>query len=759
MPIKNSITIQENGNITLQDANSGQISIDTTNVSEAVKGLKQLNEAQLDSLLQIAEQQKGQFSELYKTLLNGVAGEKNVVKGSITNIKGDVNIGDRIIYNYYYTDAKLAKELTVHLPKIHPDDIIGREEVLIQLHQLLSVDQRVVVVNGIGGSGKTTLAQVYISKYYYEYEHIVWITQSSQGIASDFINASGLLNNLKISTTNLEPGDIFEEIVRKLKSIEDKPNLLIIDNAEQSLKKYKDMLPGPPQWHLLVTSREDLSGFYLKPLDFLTEEQAIKLFKKHYTHKSLKEQNIKDLVISVDYHTLTIEILAKTAQVHRYDAITLKQAIESDIRANVEIARQSDLVEKVGTYLRSIFNLSKLSRDEIWLMKQLTCLPPNFYLYDLLYELIIGEEDLHKNNFSENLSELAKKGWLLYNKADEDSYKLHRIIAEVVKKEHPVIVADVKQLIAVVNLKLSLEATGENWYDKFVWIPYGKSLFANFSEDLSPEIVELGSNLAVMLQDFGDFEEAKEILEKIVFYNEKNRGTEHVVTIDSYVILGSVLNELGEYERAKRLFEKVTDYSEKTYGTKHPKTGTSYFSLARVAIELGDDDEAKILLKKAVRIAEINFGTDPAFTAASYTNIGVLLLNNLEDYEGGMALLEKAIEIGENISDSEQTSTARYYLAMILKALGDLEGAKKLSEKEVQIAEKNFGTEHVKTATRYNNLAMILLDLGDYSKALELSSKALSIYEKVLPEGHQEIAGASVTYQYIRTTIEENNDN
>ncbi len=97
MPVRNSIAIEENGNITFQDATSGYITINTNNPVEAVRGLKQLNTAQLDSLLQIAEKQKVQFSDVYKTLLNGVAGEKNVVKGSITNVKGDVNIGDRII--------------------------------------------------------------------------------------------------------------------------------------------------------------------------------------------------------------------------------------------------------------------------------------------------------------------------------------------------------------------------------------------------------------------------------------------------------------------------------------------------------------------------------------------------------------------------------------------------------------------------------------------------------------------------------------
>jgi hypothetical protein len=210
----------------------------------------------------------------------------------------------------------------------------------------------VVLVNGLGGIGKTTLVQVYISKYYDVYEHIAWITQSSENIINDFIIADGLITNLKVETVNKDTEQLFKEIIGNLKAVEEKPNLLIIDNAEQSLKHYKDILPGGHRnWHLLITSREQITGFYPKPLSFLSEKESIELFKKHYTYKMFNEWEIKELVEIVDYHTLTIEILAKTAQVQQYSVDILKQAIEKDLKANIEVARQSAEVEKIGSYL------------------------------------------------------------------------------------------------------------------------------------------------------------------------------------------------------------------------------------------------------------------------------------------------------------------------------------------------------------------------------------------------------------------------
>ncbi|HVW58535.1 MAG TPA: hypothetical protein VHC48_00820, partial [Puia sp.] len=48
--------------------------------------------------------------------------------------------------------AHSPKELTLYMPRTHPDDIIGRETDLSRLYDLLRVEKRVVVVNGLGGS-------------------------------------------------------------------------------------------------------------------------------------------------------------------------------------------------------------------------------------------------------------------------------------------------------------------------------------------------------------------------------------------------------------------------------------------------------------------------------------------------------------------------------------------------------------------------------------------------------------------------------
>jgi len=735
----NSIVIEGNGNVIIQDVNNSPITINTNNTDEVLAKLNKLDQVIIDSLLQVVEKQDERVSTLFKTLLNGIAKEKNVVKRSISNVQS-VKIGDETHYHYHYAEARLPKELTLSIPKSDPRDIIGRENDLNQLHTLLTDDKRVVVVNGLGGIGKTTLVQAYVCQYEEAYEHIAWITQTSENLQNDFINTDSLLKILQIEPTSLEPKHIFEDIILKLKNVKDKPNLLVIDNAEQSLSNYKDLLPSQPKWHLLVTSREEISGFHLLPLDFLSEEQAIELFKKHYPLQKLNEQDIKELVQTIDYHTLTIELLAKTAKVQRYDAAKLKEAIEQDLRANVEVGRQSEQVEKIGTYLSTVFSLSKLNEAELWLLKQFACLPSDFHTYNLLEELLIDEESSYKDIFAETVSNIAQKGWLLQNRAT-DSYKMHRIIAEVVKKEQRITTTDVVTLISSITQQLIIDQAKDNPVDKFVWIPFGKSLLANFSEDTTTVISNLQNILALRLIDLGDYKEAQTLLEKAMLSTEQNLGEDHPDTAMIYSNLAIVIRNSGDYKRARILLEKAMLSDEKNLGKDHPITAIRYCNLGLVLKDLGDYKGAKTLLEKAVLSAEKNFGKDHHTTATNYSNLGTVL-QALGDYANARTLLEKAMQWAENNFGKDHPSTARSYsnLAMVFQDLRDYKDAKTLLKKAVLSNEENLGQDHPDTLKNYIQLASVLKALGGYVDAKILLEKAVLSTEKNFGKNHPNTA-------------------
>lgn len=773
----NQIQIDADGNITLQNIHNSTIIIDKGDDANAIMAkLEQLREVQLDALQQIMEQQAGRFSDLLKSLLRGAVGQKNIVSNANLLIKGDAHIGDKITYEIHLPKATLSPDLTINLPKINDlTKIIGRDQDLKQLRELLQEKQKVVLVNGLGGIGKTTLAQAYLTQYGGEYAHVLWLGQSEgDNFVLDLITAPGLTHNLDIETSGKNPQALFTEIVAKLKNmVSKKPNLWIIDNANASLQRYFDFLPKPPHWHILATSRERMESFFVKDLDFLTEADAILLFWQH-CQRITDEAQIKSVLRTIDYHTLTIEILAKTAQRYDTDLPTLEEAIERDLKAEVYIQHKGGKIERITTYLLSIFDPAQLSAAEQRLLQHFAALPSEFIPYTLLKTLIPEQKD----SIAASLQDLIDKGWLLYT-AEPEAYKMHLIVQEVVKRKLPPSAADLHDLIHNVADLLSIDQTKDNPVDKFPFIPYGEAVLGVFEEVNDMTVIVLQNNLALVLQALGNYIGAKVLLEKAVCSSEANFGENHLSTSISYSNLALVLKDFGDYTGAKLYIERglailtkelgekhpsaailssniavvlrelgdyagAKSYGEKSLaiftealGEKHPNIAILSSNLALVLKELGDYAGARDLLEKAMRSDEANFGKNHPSTAVRYSNLG-LAYKELGNYAGARDLLEKAMRCAEANFGKEHPNTAASYsnLALVLQKLGDHEGARGLLEKAVRSDETNFGKNHPNTARCYSNLATVLQDLGDYASAKDLLEKAMRSDELNFGENH-----------------------
>ncbi len=688
------------------------------------------------------------------------------------------------------------KELTLQMPRLKKDKIIGRIKELTDLRTQLFEKQQVVLMNGMGGIGKTTLAQVYLDTNYKDYQHIAWISKSSDSnkVTDDFIQATGLIDQLKIDPAGKDTNQLFTAIIlqmKAMKEVADKPCLLVLDNATEDLANYADQLPA---WHILITSRKKIAHFENIDLDFLEEGEAILLFKKHYTREKLEDPFIANLVKGIEYHTLTIEILAKTAQELRTAPEDLQNAFKTNLETDINIPHSKEKIERVTTYLCSIFEVGQLSDEECWLLKQFACLPAQEHSYDLLFELIILKS-AQKTAFNKALNSLSKKGWLLESK---DSYRLHRIIKEVVIKSLEIVEQDVLTLLLKIETKLRIDQTKGNPIDNFVWVPFGNCIANQFSNSETPEMAIFFNNLALVLQDFGNYRQAKVLLEKAMNSTEKNLGENNPKTAINYSNLATVLQDLGDYQGAKVLLEKAMRSDEKNYGDQHPKTAVKYSNLAVVLNILGEYQEAKvlsekalwsaekhfdeyhptialrqsglatvlrklseyqeakILLEKASRSNEKNFGEHHPNTAVCYSNLA-MVLQDLGDYKRAKVLLEKTMRSDKNNFGEHHPKTATSYsnLALVLKNLEDSKGAKILLEKAMNSNEKNFGKHHPNTAVSYSNLALVLQDLGDYHGAKLFSEKAMISNKKHFGAKHPTTA---VSYSNLATVLKDMGD-
>ena len=459
--------------------------------------------------------------------------------------------------------------------KVNPNNIFGRTKDLKKLHKELTENNQIVLVNGMGGVGKTTLAAAYVfeSETKNRYQKIVWITESenNKDIMYDFVQEVALIKNLNIDVAGKQTVQIFNEILHALGNAQGE-NLLVIDNATQSIEKHLDQLPHP-KWNLLITSREKIGDLKIMPLGFLALEDAILLFKKYCT--TITEVTlIKEIVEAFDRHTLTIEIIAKTAQKQHYDAKKLKAAFKDNLNANIKTSHKKEVtIEKIMDYIASIFDLSTLTENEVWLMKQFVCLPPNFHTYDLLVEFIKPKASNRETIFSETLHNLVAYGWLV---EENNTYKMHRIITAVCKSKFKIEVEDVDSLLDVVTMKLHSENTIKEIPQEY--LPYisnfGNAILSVFVGSEKPEINTLQNNLALVLKALGDYQGAKSLLETAVNSAEKNYGKSHPTTAVGYSNLATVLIDLEEYKQALDYENKALKILEQHLPENHPNIKT-----------------------------------------------------------------------------------------------------------------------------------------------------------------------------------------
>ncbi len=640
--------------------------------------------------------------------------------------------------NYAYPGAiKIPKQLTP-IPSIRPSDLVGRNLDLQQIHKLLFESKRSVSIVGLGGIGKTTLAAAYLFEYFADYEHIAWITQNEQDIVHDFAQNVDLRESLNLQELEGENISVFHSIIRALRALSAAPKLLVIDNATSAIENYIDILPAQPDWHLIITSREEIFGMETLLLDTLDPKSAVELFKLYCSRITDNEEILK-IVETVGYHTLVVEILARTAQRQRLTSSELLTAIEQNVRANVTTAHSNrSKIERIGWYLEATFDFSDLEEDEIWLLKHFVALPAQFCSFELLKTLLLSGKSKRAEGFADLLEEVARKGWL---GRDNDSYKMHRIVNEVAKKKLQIEPEDIIDLIQIVDSLLVMDDLHDNPVTKMEYVPYGNAIVRLFPRSENSSITSLYKSLASVNHLLGNYMYAKELLERAIASDEVNFGSEHPITASGYSKLAMTLRDLGDYEGAKELLEKELASHKNNFDPDHPSTVVGYSNLAMVLSDLGDFAGARELLEKAIVSDEANFGPDHPRTATGYSNLA-MVLSDLGDFAGARELLEKAIVSDEANFGPDHPRTATRYnnLAMILRDLDDFAGARELLEKAITSDETNFGPDHPRTATGYSNLAKLLSDLGDFTKARELLEKAIASDKAKFGSDHPRIA-------------------
>lgn len=245
---------------------------------------------------------------------------------------GDNVRGDKIVYyQYFLQDAtrEIPNYLTT-LPSVEWDKIVGRLGEVEQIAQLLDQNEKVVLLNGVGGIGKTTLARIFLRKMLDAYKHVAWL-EAASGIKEAFVFNTQLIDSLSLQhqisqieeKRRIDEG--FKLIVNRLRELKGN-NLLILDNINEDAERLstKDCISLNPNWRVLTTSRKELEGFSRYRVEALNLELARELFYLYYKYEQ-DNSKVDEIIQLVEFHTLSIEIIAKTAEIRIF---TLEEVVD-----------------------------------------------------------------------------------------------------------------------------------------------------------------------------------------------------------------------------------------------------------------------------------------------------------------------------------------------------------------------------------------------------------------------------------------------
>lgn len=348
----------------------------------------------------------------------------------MTDVHNQSDVGNQFIAStlnnpvFLYGEKKIAKYLCI-LPVI-PEVFIGRDEELRSVHgKLFDGDNLLLLVNGEGGIGKTTLAAKYYQRYFSEYAHLGWVfAERSLGDA-----LLTLADPLKVEFAPTDAADVRrEKLLREMAGLQ-KPCLLVIDNANDfdDLAAHYLELRKCPNFHILLTTRiESFAHAKTCRVGHLDEPTAIRLFTTHYPgHDAAEDGLLKEVLRAIGYNTLVIELLAKNLDTLNQfrTGYPLAQMLDDLRHRGLFGLTKSEKVltgynpgnfklkeEKPESVIAAMYDLAKLEPGEERLLCVFSVLPAEPIAFDTLEALQPGNDQLERL-----LRSLVKKGWIEFN--------------------------------------------------------------------------------------------------------------------------------------------------------------------------------------------------------------------------------------------------------------------------------------------------------------------------------------------------------
>ncbi|GJQ59459.1 MAG: TIR domain-containing protein [Candidatus Scalindua sp. AMX11] len=541
-------------------------------------------------------------------------------------------LGGTIIEECHPTDRRNLPSIC-NLPKLHRmpyrslgSGFVGRKKDLWEIHDILSnrktaVVEGVGIVMGTGGLGKTQLAIEYVHRFGKFYPGGVFWVEADHGVSA-MMSCVVQAANVDIDNTLQERDQLYQlwNRLNRFQSI-----LIVLDNFPED-EPLQPWLPSVSSIHVLVTTRRRDLNYSRLSLKFLSSEEGINLLN---TGRRKFGQEAKNLVEALGGLPLALELTGNFLNLRsdlNIDTLLeeMKKVGEITTLSIFADTYADELptghIKEISATFQMSWDLASPTAKEV--LQCISILAPTPIPRRLIRNILnLPSHNILKEPLDEAISELAHKLSLV--ELDEESNPwMHRLISGFTKitiGENRSLYDKVFRAVEGEMARVDEEMDTKAYHELEKIVPHAEIIVD--SECMGTErAIDLLDYLRGHNRKWGRYRIAEKYGRKSLDLCVKHLEPGHPSIAISQSNLALVLQDLGELEEARDLLRDALNSAQKSFEPGHPSIAIRQSNLALVLKDLGELEEARDLAHQAYEIFLIKFGPQHPNTQTAKRN-------------------------------------------------------------------------------------------------------------------------------------------
>lgn len=742
----------------------------------------------LTELIQIFNQSENIPQEI-KSQLCGKIDDDYHISRTIAGILDCLDYSDYLVYKNKtkFIDIGYMRLSADNAPTKYPKcitespengvDLIGRENDIDMLNDILIKKKENLLVTAVGGLGKTELVKKFLSEIRkkdvdeYGIEAVAWVQYNNNDLRMSIKQAFRMKCAL-------------DEVWTEIQNISDKYEkrmLLVVDNIEVSDDEYLRKL-SQLSCRILVTSRyRELSGFSERlELQPLSMDNCRELFYRHYKFEERNNEILNDIIELTAKLTIMIVFIAKAAYTEGFSLLEIyTRLVEKGFKLSDEdVSCEHEKMHNNETIIRQmciLFSLIRYSDTDKTILTYISIIP------NLKFDFSKAKKwfNIKKNS---SLLKLFNAGMLEHvTEKRTHIYWMHSVIAAAIREQQKEHLYELSRpFVSIISEELDTGETHGREYEKAYLIPFSWSIadimenhwndekdtdfltrlfhvcFAcsNYSlcEHLINVIIEVQQNLVEfsvielaysyrnkidLLLQFDHANEATKLFKKV----ENLFKTHNIPKNDSEIMnsqYGIFYQIKGDYKKSHYYFEKCIEKAKSsTSETKKYDLSTAYSNMARMLIDAGKLEDAYTYTKKAIEAqGDDELDSDIIICYSTLASICTEFMNRgygTTYIHEALDAFDKVIKFREKNLGKHHADTALAYheYSYFLYICHEYDKALNYNKKARQINIELFSEYSINVMRNSNTKALILWEKGDKEKASEIFDYIIEESEKM----------------------------